>query len=119
MKDNTSLDLSQHVDLCICRHCGEKKVKTFGKVNAQKRIVWVDQFGERWYGKKCPQCYLKYKLKYDAERRVEKGHRPIGSTTNCKDCSIRFVVRVGCYTRCQDCSRKYMKEMSHSRMRED
>ena len=105
----SNIDLNKHPDETICRCCGEKRVKTFHKPDGNGRNIYVDEFGERWYGKKCPVCYKKYKLQYDEKRRIKLGHRPFGSIATC-DCGARFVVKVGSTTKCSECKSKTFRE---------
>lgn len=100
----------QHPDTVICRCCGEKRVKTFGKVGNDKRVIYVDEFGERWYGRKCPVCYKKYKVEYDRERLASLGVRELGSTDVCVDCGSGFLVKVGMVRRCPSCQGKYLQK---------
>lgn len=102
----SNLNLNQHPDTVTCRHCSSKKVKTFGKISNNGRTVWVDEFGERWYGSKCPACYKKYKEDYDEHRRIELGHRPIGSISRCQTCDKNFIVKVGSIKNCPTCKGK-------------
>ncbi len=109
-----SLELDQHIDTVTCRVCGEKKVKTFGKVAPNKRVIWVDQFGERWYGRKCPNCYRKYKDEYDQERRKELGYRPLGSVSACSECGKNYVVRLGSTKMCHECNTIHLNNVRSS-----
>ena len=104
------LNLSQHIDTTICRHCGERRVKTFGKIGSAGRSIYVDEFGERWYGKKCPKCYKEYKIKYDLERNIDKGCRPLGTTYCCVQCGKNSIVKVGATTMCKDCKLENMRD---------
>ena len=107
--DNSTLN--KHVDQVICRCCGEKKVKTHSKVDKTGRTIWKDEFGNRWYGIKCPTCYKKYKLQYDSERRIKLGYRPHGSIDTCK-CGNRYVIRVGVKKNCPKCSGEMIKKIA-------
>ena len=98
-----------HPDQVVCRCCGQKRVKTFGTTTSNKRVIWVNEFGERWYGKKCPNCYKAYKESYDQKRRLELGHRPFGSFDNCSTCGNRFLVKVGATKKCPGCKSKNIK----------
>ncbi len=110
----TDLDLSQHPDKIKCRMCGEVRVKTFGKLAPNKRTIWVDEFGERWYGKRCPPCYKEYKVKYDTKNRLKLGYRPFGSFDYCIDCKSRFVVKVGSTKRCSHCTHQELMRAKNS-----
>jgi hypothetical protein len=100
----------QHHDTTKCRLCGEDRVKTFGRVSPDKRTIWVDEFGERWYGRKCPKCYTQYKLAYDEKNRLALGYRPFGSYDSCSQCQKRFVVKLGSSRRCPTCKVEHLKE---------
>lgn len=106
----TKLDIEKHVDTVICKCCGKPRVKTYGKTSNNKRTVWVDEKGERWYGKKCPKCYKAYKENYDEQRRIKMGQRVIGTYDNCKDCRARYIVKVGSTRQCQMCRSKTASE---------
>lgn len=106
----------KHPDQVKCRNCGENRVKTFHSVSSNKRTIWVNEFGQRWYGKKCPQCYDLYKKEYDAKLRLENGNRPLGSTDYCEDCSKPFLVRKGSTKKCNDCKGIALSEAKLTRL---
>jgi len=106
----SSLNLDKHPDETVCRCCGEKRIKTYFKPDGNGRNIYVDEFGERWYGKKCPVCYKKYKLKYDEKRRIKLGHRPFGSVDKCQMCGATFLVKIGSTKCCTDCKSKTFRE---------
>lgn len=99
----SKLNLNQHPDTVICKKCEKPRVKTFGSVASNKRTIWVDERGNRWYGKKCPHCYKAWKENYDANRRDKMGHRVIGTYDSCKDCNTRFIVKLGSTKQCPEC----------------
>jgi len=110
----SELDLSQHPDTVTCRHCNKKVVKTFGKISNDGRTLWVNEFGDRWYGTKCPNCYKNYKLQYDKKNRLDKGFRPLGSKDSCITCGKHFIVKIGATKQCTDCKAKNTrKQMGH------
>ena len=86
----------------ICKHCSCEKEKIFLKTY-RGAAVYVDAVGNRWYGSRCPECYKGYKLTYDAARRLEKGHTPIGAQIACSKCSALHVMENGGCRVCKSC----------------
>ncbi len=98
-----STEQPKHPDIVICPTCNCHKVKTLLK-RRKGRDIWIDARGKRWYGKKCPDCYLKYKLEYDKERRVKQGFKVIGQVNNCRVCNAPYVLRKGSKHVCPKCN---------------
>lgn len=109
----SDINTEVHPDQVVCRTCGEKRVKTFGKSIDGGRIIWVNEYGQRWYGKRCPHCYKQYKEFYDKKRRLKLGFRPFGSVDSCQKCGKDFIVKIGSTKTCSSCKasniRKQMK----------
>lgn len=64
-----------------CKFCRELKLRadTGRTISNGSKRVYVDQFGEKWEGKKCPDCLKKYAREYMRERmrriRKKKVHK--------------------------------------------
>lgn len=93
------------LDKQYCIHCTEKVTKTFSHMRGRCRI-YVDDTGREWSGNRCPDCYKKHKLTYDAKRRLKKGHRPLGTIAICEQCEGQFEVVVGSTEKCLVCRKK-------------
>lgn len=94
-------------DLVFCGVCRKECTKTFSKLRG-KNSIYVDDKGEEWSGRKCPECYSLYKASYDAKRRAKLGHRSLGATVRCEGagCSNTLVVSKGTHRLCPDCKKK-------------
>lgn len=89
----------------ICQGCGGEKDKIFLK-HYRTATIYTDAEGNRWYGRSCPDCYKKYKLAYDAERRATKGHMPLGILRPCKECRSLYKLENGASPYCGECRGK-------------
>lgn len=89
----------QHPDLVVCGHCKKEVVKTYLKKSG-RFLIYTDEHGNRWSGGKCPECYKKYKVKYDAKRRLKQGFTPIGATIKCEICGKERVMIRGRKKQC-------------------
>lgn len=93
------------IDEQYCIHCAEKCTKIFSHLRGAQRI-YRDELGREWSGNRCPDCYKKWKLEYDAKRRAKKGHRKLGTITVCRQCSGQFEVVNGSKKICLPCRGK-------------
>lgn len=93
------------LDEQFCIHCTEKHTKIFSHLRGTKRI-YCDADGREWSGSRCPDCYKKWKLVYDAKRRAKKGHVKIGTIAVCEQCSGQFEVVNGSQRKCLLCRKK-------------
>lgn len=93
------------LDEQYCIHCTEKRTKNFSHLRGSQRI-YRDENGKEWSGNRCPDCYKKWKLEYDAKRRLKKGHAKIGTIAVCEECSAQYEIVNGSQTICLSCRRK-------------
>lgn len=89
----------------ICQACGGEKDKIFLK-HYRSAAIYVDTEGNRWYGRRCPDCYQAYKLAYDAKRRAEKGHVALGTLRPCSECHLPYKLENGASPFCGECRGK-------------
>jgi hypothetical protein len=94
------------IDKQFCIHCTVKKDKIFTRYVGTKRI-YADASGAEWSGSRCPECYKKYKLEYDAKRRKKLGHDAIGTIRICEECSAQFKIVNGSTKLCSNCRGNY------------
>jgi len=89
----------------ICKICSEDKERTILE-KYRGYYIYVDANGNRWYGKRCPECYSAYKLAYDAKRRLAAGNIPLGTTVPCNVCGEDMTLANGASRCCDKCKTK-------------
>lgn len=90
-------------DRVYCGECRKECTKTYSKLRGRTE-VYVDELGREWSGRRCPDCYKEYKLKYDAKRRYRKGHAKLGSSVPCSaGCGSTVSIGNGTHRTCTAC----------------
>ena len=88
-----------------CKICEIDKERTILE-KYRGYYIYVDGKQERWYGKRCPECYAAYKLDYDAKRRLAAGNIPLGTTVPCNVCTEPMQLTNGASRCCNKCKVK-------------
>jgi hypothetical protein len=93
-------------DIVLCGVCRKECTKTYSKVRG-RTAIFVDEHGEEWSGRRCPDCYKAYKTEYDRKRRLKLGHAPIGASVPCSTgCGNTVSVGNGTHRTCEACRAK-------------
>lgn len=93
-------------DIVYCGICRKQRTKTYSKLRG-RTAIFVDEQGEEWSGRKCPDCYKQYKLDYDMKRRQRLGHAKLGSSVPCSTgCGNTVTLGNGTHRTCTACRTK-------------
>ena len=94
------------IDGVVCPFCREWHTRSL--IGQQgTNTIYLDDKGRRWSGRRCPDCALKRKAEYDADRRIKLGHKPIGQEVQCiaDGCSNMITLKRGSHRKCESCRR--------------